>query len=189
MRNLVLLAILAVPLAVACNPQPEPFTQAEKDVLAVEVRETLAGLTEAMNNHDPDAVMAYFRQNEEFLYLGCTYSMLGWETFSPRVWSYTVANPQVTFQRDVVRIQVLSPTAAVAMLQGASTEAEALFWTEVLVKEDGAWVIAHEHESWPGCPQPINPHPFTTMEEVSGLGGVDSTGQGGDAPGSGTGGS
>ncbi|MFH1764639.1 MAG: nuclear transport factor 2 family protein [Gemmatimonadota bacterium] len=177
MRIAALWAILSIPLAVACNPQPEPFTQTQTDVLAAEVAETLAGLTEAMNSHDPDRVMAYFRQSEEFLYLGCTYFMLGWETFSPRAWSYTVANPHVTFQREVVRIQVLSPTVAVAALQGASTEAEALFWTEVLVKEAGSWLIAHEHESWPGCPPPLVAHPFTTMEEMTGMGELDSIGR------------
>ena len=179
MRNAALLAILAIPLAVACSPEPEHITQAEKDALAVEVRETLSGLTEAMNSHDPDRVMAYFRQSEEFLYLGCTYFMLGWETFSPRVWSYHVANPKVIFQQEVVSIQVLSPTVAVAALQGGSTEAEALFWTEVLIKEDGAWLIAQEHESWPGCAPPPNPHPFTAAEDTTGLGELDSIGSGG----------
>ena len=178
MRNAALLAFLAIPLAVACSPEPEPFTQAQKNALAVEVRETLSGLTDAMNSHDPDSVMAYFRQSEEFLYLGCTYFMLGWETFSPRVWSYYIANPTVTFQQEVIRVQVLSPTVAVAALQGASSEAEALFWTEVLVKEDGAWHIAHEHESWPGCSPPSNPHPLTAAEDTTGLGELDSIGSG-----------
>jgi hypothetical protein len=152
---------------------PEPLTQVQKDALVVEAMEAIDSLTAAMNSHDPDRVMGYFRQSEEFLYLGCTDFMLGWDTFSPRLWSYTVANPQVTFQRDVVAVQVLSPTVAVAALRGASTEAEALFWTEVLVKEDGAWLVAQEHESWPGCPPPPMAHPFTTMEEMTEMGGLD----------------
>jgi hypothetical protein len=176
MRNAALLAVLSIPLAVACHSEPEPMTQAQKDALEVEVRETLSDLTEAMNSHDPDRVMAYFRQSEEFLYLGCTYFMVGWKTFSPRVWSYHVANPEVVFHQEVVGVQVLSPTVAVAALQGGSTEAEALFWTEVLVKEDGAWLVAYEHESWPGCSPPPTPHPFTTMEDTTGVGDLDSIG-------------
>lgn len=185
MRHNALLALFALPLATACTSKPEPLTQAVKDALTVEVMETVDSLTEAMNSHDPDRVMAYFRQSEEFLFLGCTEFILGWNTFSPRLWSYTVANPEVTFQRDVVSVQVLSPTLVAAGLRGASTEAESLFWTEVLVKESGRWLIAQEHESWPGCPPPPTAHPFTTMEEMTGGSGADTLGPvGGDTGGS-----
>ena len=176
MRRFVWLALFSLPLAFACTPKPEPLTQSVKDALTVEVMEAIDSLTEALNSHDPDRVVGYFRQSEEFLYLGCTDFMLGWSTFSPRIWSYTVANPHVTFQRDVVRVQILSPTVAVAALRGASTEAEALFWTEVLVKESGKWLIAQEHESWPGCPPPPVAHPFTTTEEMTGPSGSDTIG-------------
>ena len=184
MRIAALLLVPAISLAVGCNPEEGGLTQAETDLLVVEVAETLDGMTEAMNSHDPDRVAAYFRQSEKFLYLGCTDFMLGWETFSPRLWSYTVANPYVTFQREPVSIQILSPTAAVAALRGSSTEADALFWTEVLVKEDGSWRIAQEHESWPGCPPPSVPHPFTSMEEMTEIGAADTITSEGGAGGS-----
>ena len=169
MRTGVLLAFLPLILATACRSDGESFGQEQAEALEVEVRETLAGLTEAMNQHDPDRVLGYYKESERFLYLGCTYFMLGWETFSPRAWSYHVANPQVVFHQEVVEVQVVGPTVAVAALQGGSSEAEALFWTEVLVKEDGAWKITYEHESWPGCPPPPTPHPFTTGEDMPGM--------------------
>lgn len=166
--------ILVFFTAAACSPGPAPFGQAQKDALRVEVEETLAGLTEAMNAHDPDAVLGYFRESDEFLYLGCTEIVVGWDAFSHRAAMYYVASPEVLFEQEVVRVQVLSPTVAVAAIRGGSTDVEDLFWTEVLVKEDGDWVIAHEHESWSGCSPPSAPHPFTSMEDGTGMVGLDS---------------
>jgi hypothetical protein len=91
---------------------------------------------------------------------------MGWEAFSSRVGVYYEANPEVEFHQEVLRVQVLSPTVAVAALTGGSSEAEALFWTEVLVREADGWKIAHEHESWPGCSPPSSPHPFTVPGEM-----------------------
>jgi hypothetical protein len=176
MRYNALLASLSILLTAACDPVP--FDQAQKDAIATEVEETLAGLTEAMNAHDSDRVFAYFRNSEEFLYLGCTDFLIGWDAYSRRAGPYYAANPDATVQQGVVRTQVLSPTVAVVALRGSSTLSEALFWTEVLVKEDGRWVIAHEHESWPGCSPPSEPHPFTTMEEMPGMAELDSIGSG-----------
>jgi len=177
MRNRVLLAIfMAVALAGACDPGPAVFDQALKAEIATEVRETLAGLTEAMNSHDSERVFGYFRQSEEFLYLGCTDYLFGFGDFSVRVGPYYEANSEVVFHQEVVRLQVLSPTVAVAALQGGSTDAEALFWTEVLVKEEGNWVIAHEHESWPGCSPPPAVHDFGDMSEIGELDSIDGVG-------------
>jgi hypothetical protein len=67
------------------------------------------------------------------------------------------------------RVQVLSPTAAVALQRGSSSRAPALFWTRVLVKEDGRWVITYEHQSWPGCDPPPAPHPYTAPGDSAGL--------------------
>ena len=138
------------------------------------MEETLADLNEAMNSGDSDAVVGFFRESDEFLYLGCTEIVLGWDGFSRRAATYHQGNPEVVFEQEVVQIQVLSPTVAVAAIRGGSTDAEALFWTEVLVKENGEWVIAHEHESWPGCSPPSVPHPFTSMEDMTGVVEMDS---------------
>ncbi|MGD2124153.1 MAG: nuclear transport factor 2 family protein [Gemmatimonadota bacterium] len=162
----------------ACEPVQDSLDRSQKEILTAEVLESLTGLTTAMNAHDPDQVFEYYRQNEDFLYLGCTDLMAGWETFSPRASSYYMANPLVTFQRETVHVQILSPAVAVATLRGSSSEVEALFWTQVLVKEEGTWRIAHEHESWPGCSPPSGSHPLTSPADTVGLGAGEEDPQG-----------
>ena len=174
MRYSIRLAAILALLPLACDAGSAPLTQTERDSLALEVEETLGQLTEAMNAHDSERVLGFFRNSDDFLYLGCTDFVLGWDTFSGRVGIYFSASEDVTFQQEIVRTQVLSPTVAVVALRGSSTEAEALFWTEVLVREeDGRWLIAHEHESWPGCSPSSEPHPFTS--EMSGVGEMGDT--------------
>ncbi|MCK5650604.1 MAG: nuclear transport factor 2 family protein [Gemmatimonadetes bacterium] len=179
MRDGLLPTLFLALLVTACDSGPSPLTEAassglteaERNALTLEVEETLGRLTEAMNAHDSERVMAFFRNSDDFLYLGCTGFMFGWDTFSRRVGRYYARSEDVTFQQEIVRTQVLSPTVAVVALRGSSTEAEAeaLFLTEVLVREeDGRWLIAHEHESWPGCSPPSDPHPFTS--EMPGMG-------------------
>jgi len=151
----------------ACVSEPDPLTlvegavltQEEVAVLTQEVAETLAGLTEAMNSHDPERVFSFYRQDESFFYLGCTDILFGWGTFSSRVGPYYTRSTDVIFEQELLSIQILTPTVAVVALRGHSTEAEALFWTEVLQKgEDGRWLITYEHESWPGCSVPTGAH-------------------------------
>jgi ketosteroid isomerase-like protein len=151
----------------ACTPAPEPMTLVEgtplspEEVasLSQEVSEAVHGLTEAMNSHDPEAVFGFYRQDDSFFYLGCTSSLAGWGTFATRVGSFYTYETEVTFQREVLSIQILSPTVAVAGLRGGSTETEGLYWTEVLQKDAGGrWLITYEHESWPGCPEPRAAH-------------------------------
>jgi len=155
-------------LALGCSPSAERLDPAREEALREEVRETLSGLTQAMNSGDPDRIFRYYRGDEEFLFLGCTDVLLGWSAFSGRVATFYRANPEVSFQQEVVRIQILSPTVAVAALRGGSSDAEELFWTEVLVREGEGWKIAYEHESWPGCSPAPTPHPFTTPETMPG---------------------
>ena len=162
------IALLASSLA-GCSRDPETFDQARKSALEEEVRETLEGLTSAMNRHDSDQIFRYYRSGEEFLYLGCTEVLLAWEPFSLRVANYHRSNPEVVFEQEVLRVRVLSPTVAVAATRGSSTRAEALFWTQVLIKEGGDWTITYEHESWPGCPPTPAPHPLTMPSDSLGL--------------------
>jgi len=184
MRNGLFLTLCLALLFGGCAPEQSAFTQDEKATIVREVEEMLGQLTEAMNSHDQERIFGHFMQSEEFLYLGCTSFLLGFDTFSSRVGPFYVENPEVTFQQEVVRIQALSPTVAVAALRGGSTEAEALFWTEVLVRDDGGrWLIAHEHESWPGCSPPSGAHPLTSGSAMPGMGELDSIGPEGGAGG------
>lgn len=155
--------------ALGCHTDSSDFGPARRDALAVEVREAVEGLTDAMNGHDPQQIFAYFRQEAEFLYVGCTDLLPGWNVFSQRVGPYYENNPEVTFEREILQIQVLSPTVAVVSLRTRSTENQDLFATDVLVKEGGAWKVAHEHESWPGCKAPTEAHPFTSSSQGMGM--------------------
>lgn len=154
-------------LAAACAPAP--FTAADRATVAREVTATLTELTEAMNNHDSEGVVAFYSENPDFLYLGCTDYVTGGATFRRMVGPYYGPSSVVTFEQRIVSVQVHSPTAATVSQRGASSEAEALFWTRVLVKRDGRWVITYEHESWPGCAEPSAPHPMTTASDSAGL--------------------
>ena len=169
MRHSTLILLLVALVPMACTSGPGPLSGNERAATVQEVTETLNGLTEAMNSHDPERVFSFYRQDESFFYLGCTDILSGWGTFSTRVGPYYTFNSEVTFQQEILSIQVLSPTVAVAAMRGSSTEEGALFWTEVLQKgEDGRWLITYEHESWPGCSAPAGPHMGTEGEPEEG---------------------
>ena len=184
MRARSLLTVFLALLVTSCDSGPppviraasSPLTQAERDALALEVEETLGRLTDAMNAHDSERVLGFYRSSDEFLYLGCTDFMMSWDTYARIVGPYYAASRDVIYHQEVVRIQILSPTVAVVALRGGSTDAEALFWTEVMVRdEDGGWLIAYEHESWAGCSPPSDPHPFTSGSEMPGMGEMGDT--------------
>jgi ketosteroid isomerase-like protein len=163
-----LLLVLALS---ACSVGPSSDADFDEAVLTQEVTEALNSLTAAMNAHDPDQVFTHYRQDESFFFLGCTDVLPGWGTFASRVGPFYTFETEVTFQREILSVQILSPTTAVAALRGSSTEVEALFWTEVLQKgDDGRWLITYEHESWPDCSTPRPPH-MGTEGMPGGMGG------------------
>lgn len=164
MRSVWFLTALLPLLFGACQAPPSSLTPIEKGSIASEVRQVVAALTDAMNSHDPELVLSHYRESEEFVYVGCTDPMFGSETFSTLVRPYYQTRTDVTFRQEILRVQVLGPTTAVATIRGDSSETEALFWTYVLVREAGSWVIAHVHESWPGCADPPPLHPTGTVE-------------------------
>lgn len=168
MRRSMLLVPVLILLPAACRSGGSPpLSEGEVTAIREEVAEAVVGLTEAMNSHDSDRVFAFYRQDEEFFYLGCTSAMMGWSTFSPRIASYYRGADEVTFEREIITIQVLSAEVAVVAMRGRSTEAPALFWTEVLQKSsDGEWLITSEHESWPDCSLPRGPHLGTEGDEA-----------------------
>jgi len=161
-----------VPLALfiaACAPTPASLSDADRAAVVAEVTAALSELTAAMNAHDPEGVIAYYPKDPGFLYLGCTDFITGGATFRRMVAPYYGPGNEVTFEQQIVSVQVLSPTAAVVSQRGSSSEADALFWTQVLVKKDGRWFITYEHESWPDCDPPSAPHPFTAPGDSAGL--------------------
>jgi uncharacterized protein (TIGR02246 family) len=152
------IALLFVVLA-GCGPAQAPFTRAQRDTAESEVREAVEQLTAAMGSRDSEQVLAFYRESREFVFLGCTDLMFGSEVFSRVLGPYWDSRPGPAVEREILRVQVLNPGTAVVTLRGGSQDASALFWTQVLVREaDGRWLIAHEHQSWPGCAEPPRLH-------------------------------
>jgi ketosteroid isomerase-like protein len=153
----------------ACSTAPATLSDAERQTVVSEVRDVMNELLEAMNAHDPDRAVSFYSDAPEFVALTCTSYITGGTTFKALVSPTYGPRRGATFEHRVVRVQALSPTAAVVSLSGSSSEAPALFWTRVLVKEEGGWLITYEHQSWPGCSEPTAPHPFTTPGDSAGL--------------------
>ena len=153
----------------ACSAAPATLSDAERQAVVSEVTDVMNELLEAMNAHDPDRVVSFYTDAPEFVALTCTSYITGGSTFKALVAPTYGPRTGATFEQRVVRAQALSPTAAVVSLSGGSSEAPALFWTRVLVKDDGRWLITYEHQSWPGCSEPRAPHPFTAPGDSAGL--------------------
>lgn len=166
MRALRFPLALAIMVPAACQPHQAPFTQSQRDATEAEVREAVGQLTAAMNARNADGVLSFYRDSREFVFVGCTDLIFGSEAFTGVVGPYWESRPEAAVQRDILRIQVLGPETAVVTLQSSSPDTSSLFWTQVLVREtDGRWLIAHEHQSWPGCPDPVPLHAMGDMPD------------------------
>lgn len=152
-------------LLAACARGPAPFTEADRAGVAEEVTRAVGQLTAAMSAGDAAAVLAFYRETEDFTYLGCTDFILGGKSFARIVGPSYQPDSGVTFEQNIVRLEVVGPDAAVASLRGGSTAAEHLFWTQLWVRDGERWMVAIEHESWPGCRPPSGPHPMTSVPD------------------------
>lgn len=159
MRSVAHLLLPAALFLGACTSEPAVMSGARETALMEEVARTVQAFTEAMNAHDPDRIFSFYRQDPSFFYLGCTDVLSGWGNYESRVRPYYTFNTDVEFHREILNVQILSPTTAAVALRGGSSEAEHLFWSLFLQRvEDGTWLVTHEHESWPGCRVPRGPH-------------------------------
>jgi ketosteroid isomerase-like protein len=165
LRPLVVLPLLTG----ACSAAPSTLTDADTRAVEAEVTAVMTELVDAKNAHDPERVVSFYSDAPDFLALTCTSYLAGGSTFKERIGPTVGARRGTTFEQQVVDVWVLSPTAAVVALEGSSSRAPALFWTRVVVKEQGRWIITYEHQSWPGCRKPPTPHPFTAPGDSEGL--------------------
>jgi ketosteroid isomerase-like protein len=164
MRIRVLTFLAATAALGACQQQPAAeLTDSQRSAIVSEVNETVDQVFTAMNDHDAAAVMSHYLQSDGFSYAGVTDVKLGYELFSRIVSPWYTSNTDVTFEHEIVQTEALSPTSAVALVRGSSTVSKSLLWTQVYVKRDGKWLIAHEHESWPMCVDAPQPHPLTDL--------------------------
>lgn len=158
MRHLPLLT--AVAAMVACQPSAPP-TGAQRTRIVVQVDSVVADLYDAMNAHDAEAVMAHYLPGDAFLYVGVTDILQGHDAFARTMGPWYRAHPDVTFEYGIVHTQVLSPTTATVTVKSSTQEAPYLTTTRTLVLRDGRWLVALEHESWPGAKTPTASHPGT----------------------------
>jgi ketosteroid isomerase-like protein len=143
------------------------MTDAVRAGVATEVADAIDEYFAALNAHDVERVFANYFQTEDFAYLGVTDVMDGWDTFSRTVANWFRNRPDIAFEHEVILIQALSPTVAVATVRASSTQQEWLLFTQVYVRNDtGRWVIAHEHVSWPGA-EPPAPHPSAMQPQIT----------------------
>lgn len=160
-----ILAALAAGLVAGCGPAPEvapdALPQSDLQEITAQVDSTVASLYEAMNAHDDERVMAHYLPTDDFLYVGVSDAVQGWQAFSSIMAPWYRAHPDVVFEYQVMHIQVLSRGTATVTVRGSSTEAPHLMWTRTLVNHEGQWRIALEHESWPGGEAPSGNHPGT----------------------------
>ncbi len=159
MRIRALPAAAAVVAMAACQPTQE-LTDAQRTTITADVIATVDSLYAAMNEHDPDQVLGHYLQSDQFLYVGVSESIQGWRTYSSLTRPWYQGHPDVTFQYQILHVQVLAPDVATVTARGGSTEAPFLMWTRTLVLRDGRWLIALEHESWPGAEEPKGGHPM-----------------------------
>jgi uncharacterized protein (TIGR02246 family) len=155
--------MLTILLALAaCAPAAQTsFTEAQRALAEAEVRDAVAQLTAAMNSQDPDRVFALYRESREFVLVGCTDLMFGTEYFTRVLRPFLGSPREAPLEQELLRIQVLNPETAVVTLRGGSAGGPPVFWTLVLIRErDGRWLVAHEHQSWPGCSEPARVHTF-----------------------------
>lgn len=165
----VLTASLALAISACAPPDPLSGSDGEQPGREVdqEVRATSEALVAAMNDGDAEQVLGFYLEDPGFTYLGCTSTIVGGATFRTMVAPFYSREAPPSFEFEVIASRAVGPDAAVLMLRGRSTDAPALFVTQTWVRADGGWKIALVHESWPGCSEPAEPHPFTgTTSEV-----------------------
>jgi len=158
MRIRALPALAAVVAIGACQPTQE-LTDAQRTTITADVIATVDDLYAAMNEHDADRVLDHYLQSGELLYVGVSESIQGWAAYSTLTRPWYQSHADVTFKHQILHVQVLAPNVATVTARGSSTDAPYLMWTRTLVLRDGRWLVALEHESWPGANEPTGEHP------------------------------
>lgn len=139
------LVSMIVLAAVACG-------SGSQDAVVAEAEATIASLFDAMNGDDADAVLGHYTTGD-LTQLACT-RVHDRPYFEGIVRSYYRGGSERAFDYEVTAARALGPDAALVTAVGGSEDADNLFWTWALEREDGGLRIVHEHESWADCPAP-----------------------------------
>jgi len=151
--------LLTTLVAGACQPATTELTDRQRQAITSEVNEAVDELFAAMNARDADRVLSHYLDSDDLAYVGTLSIRVSREGVAAMVRSFYNRHPEVTFTHRIVHTQVVSPNVAVVFTEGGSSDVEHLAWTHVLARaEDGSWLIAYEHEAWPGAAPPTR-HP------------------------------
>lgn len=138
---------------VACEPADPPPSQTPLSDQQNEIRATVDAFVDALNSHDPDAIMEFYAPEVDLVRLGCTNVVIGRETIGARIAAYHRRRTDVTFSMEVMFVKRLTPVSAIATVRGGTSNTTGLHWSLGLVRQpEGDWRIAYEHQSWPDCP-------------------------------------
>ena len=170
--NAVVFLLLALS---ACRPSSPGGAPTDPEAVESEVRAASLAGVDALNAHDADRILGFYRLDDTFTQVACTAVRSGGPAFANLTRALHTQFKDVFYDMTCVRVQHLGPDAAAVALQG--TMLDPLFVTRVLRKEaDGRWLVVYEHESWPGCPSPVAPHPGTGPAAAAAMGNTpDST--------------
>ena len=148
MRGKAAVAIMLAALVAGCGMEGTRSPEA----VEAEARAAIATFFEAMNSSDADGVLAVYSAND-YVHVACT-EYHEKALFERIVRSYYRGERDPGLRYEIRAIRALGADAAFVSAAGASADAEGLFWTWVLEREDGELRIVHEHESWTNCPPP-----------------------------------
>jgi ketosteroid isomerase-like protein len=153
-RRLAALAALGAVAGAAagCRPGGDVPGEAERARLVAEAEATVAGLFEALNAGDPEGVLDHYLPTEDFIQIACTTIRPGFAQRERVVRQLYGEAREQPIEAQVVSVQPLGRRSATVAARGRGGDGTSLFWTFVLVRDEGgAWRIAQEHQSWPGC--------------------------------------
>ena len=160
MRTMSLMSVLAVAVAAAAcrTAGTGEITDAQRTEITGQVAQVIDSLFAAMNEGNVEAITSHYRKSGDLMQVSVTETLTGWEGFATVTSQFYTQHPDVKFEHRIVQTQVLAPNVAAVTIAGSATTSEFLMWTDVLIRENGRWVITLDHESWPGARAPVT-HP------------------------------
>ena len=153
---IILILLIAFP---GCKEKTEPLSAKEIETIKKEVKNTFEESADAASDHDVDAIMKFFWNDEDLVYAGNGEIIKGWSNFYQAVNSVhsDPKNQGFRIGFESVDIKVITPNAALVTGAGKlidfpteeGTVNKNLTVTFLLEKIDGQWLVTAGHESTP----------------------------------------
>jgi uncharacterized protein (TIGR02246 family) len=163
---LVIIVLLGLFSCQQAGPQEEqPLSATEKAEIEASVKAVLDTMVEGMEEHDVDKILSHYQKGDRLLYSGNGTFAEGWDSlYALAKESHSdPANALIEWSMDEVRIEILGRDLAILTASGERTRTDeegiettqGYSLTDVLIREDGQWIIINEHESLE-CPTPAS---------------------------------